>query len=220
MEHENLKDYGLSENETLNEESRFVNVDTKSGKKTVLKSSLMWSLTNSKDKLSTDRLRRVRGVSKANPHRQLEFVDVSLLNQPIHKANEVKIGDWCVFTNILDGKETGFLLGNILSFRYVNGRTNTEKMYSLDFASVEKKPEGISAQVNPEKKDVEIFASWYKMELEHITEALEFVQNTFIHKQYYVVNLTFDVVEKHQNNTIRLSRKHSKSIKNLLPNFQ
>lgn len=220
MEHENLKDYGINANETQDEKSRFVNVDTKSGKKTILKSSLMWSLTNSKDKLSTDRLRRVRGVSKASPRRQLEFVDVSLLNQPIHKANEVKIGDWCVFTNIFDENQTGFLLGNILSFRYVDGRTNAEKTYSLDFASVEKRPGGIPPQENPEKKNVEILASWYKMEMEHITGALEFVRNTFIHKQYYVANLTFNVIEKHQNNTIRLSRKHLKSIKNILPNFQ
>lgn len=66
MGHENLKDYHSNLNETPDEDSRFVSVDTKRGKKTVLKSSLMWSLSSSKEKLSSDRLTRVRGASKKN----------------------------------------------------------------------------------------------------------------------------------------------------------
>lgn len=223
MQHENLTDYNFSENETPDEKSRYVNVNTSCGKKTVLKSSLMWSLSSSKDKLSTDRLKRVRGISKKNPHRQLEFVDVSMLNQPMYKATEIKIGDWCIFQNIFDATQTGFLLGNILSFRYIDGRTKTDKTYSWDFASVEKKqsndPNSAQESSN-EKKCIEVLASWYKVDLEHTAHSSESVRNTFIHMQFYVANLSFDVIEKYQNNTIYLSRKYLKSIKNLLSNFQ
>lgn len=146
-----------------------------------------------------------------------------MVDQPIHKANQIKIGDWCVMRNVLGENETGCLLGNVISFRYVDGKTNKEKKYSCDFASIGKghSYEGSSVLGNfGEKKYVEIFASWYQMELDNpTTQTLKFVRNTFIHTQYYVANLSFDVIQKQPNKTIYLSRKYLKSIKNILRNF-
>lgn len=91
IEYGNLKDYHSDLNKSPDENSRFVNVASSSGTKTVRKSSLMWfrksslcvSLSGYKEKLSSDRLNRVRGQKR--PRRQLEFVDLSVLNEPIHK---------------------------------------------------------------------------------------------------------------------------------------
>lgn len=208
IEYENLRDYHTDVNKTPDEESRFVNVVGSSGIKTIRKSSLIWTLSNSKEKLSSDRLRRVRGHKK--PYRQLEFIDISVLNQLVYKANEIKIGDWCVFQNVFETNENGFVLGNILSFRYVAGKTNADKKYSWDFASV---------QQNSDKKEVEMLAPWYQMNL-HTTPTLKHIRNTYIHMQYYVANLSSDVIEKNPNSTICLSKKNSKFIKNLLPNLK
>lgn len=70
MEYENLKDYQSDVVETPGEASRFVNVFGSNGIKTVRKTSMIWALSGSKEKLSSDRLKRVRGSSsKTNPYR-------------------------------------------------------------------------------------------------------------------------------------------------------
>lgn len=132
-------------------------------------------------------------------------------------SNEIKIGNWCVFQNVFEKNETEFLLGNILSFRYVSGKTNSEKKYSWDFASVGKNR--FKENSNNEKA-LEILASWYEMDLKSTAPTFKHAQNTFIHMQYYVANLSNNLIEKQPNKMLNLSKKYSKSIVNLLPNFK
>lgn len=143
---------------------------------------------------------------KKNPRRQLEFVDVSVTNQPVYQVNEIKIGDWCVFKNVSEKNENRFLLGNIISFRYVDGKTRKDKIYCYDFAPV---------KLNSEKKksrEIETLASWYEMKLDGETPTFKHVQNSFIHMQFYVANLSIELIEKSQSETIGLSKKYSKFI--------
>lgn len=87
-----LKDYT---NRSPEESSFCVSVAGKNGDKLVRKSSLIWSISNSRDKLSTDRLKRVQAKKKTA--RSLEFVDVSSSVDFIFRNTEIKIGDWFFF---------------------------------------------------------------------------------------------------------------------------
>lgn len=222
IEFQNLRDYTLDVNGTPDEKSQFVNVTGKNGTRTVRKSSMMWSLSDSKQKVSSDRISRTRQNSKKKTaNRQLEFVDVSTVNQPIYSTEEIKVGDWCIFQNVFK-EGSGFLLGNILSFNYVSGETIKEKKYTWDFASVGKarSHNKNSSTRNPnQNKEVEILASWYEVELRATSANFKFSRNTVINMQHYVANLRYDVIERSNNNTICLSKEYSKSIMNLLPNF-
>lgn len=226
IECSNLRDYSIDLNTSPDENSRFVNVTGKNGAKTVRKSSLMWTLSNSIGKLSSDRLKRVRGTSnKRAPNRQLEFVDISLWNQPCYKATEIKIGDWCVFQNMFEKNTTEFLVGNIVSFRYIGGRTNTEKIYKYDYALVgnncSQNQKTSNDQISLTKeKEIEVLASWYAIEMKDANQTLTFVKNSFIHSKYYIANLSRDVIEKQNNKIFSLSKNYFKAIMNLLPNFK
>lgn len=150
---ESLRDYS-EENKCLEENSPYIEVPGTKKRKVVAKSSIIWLLSDSKNKLSSDRLRRVQECSgnhsKKRPARQLDFIDVSQINQLISEANEVKIGDWCIF-RIERNEENKFFLGCILQFRYINGKTKKEKQYSLDFAPTKHATE---------ERGVEVLASW------------------------------------------------------------
>lgn len=77
-----LKDYSQTAGMEIDENSKFVVVVTNTGNpKKVLKSSIVWYLNNNKDKLSSDRLERVRakGCDKAWDSK---FYDI-FLNQNI-----------------------------------------------------------------------------------------------------------------------------------------
>lgn len=211
---ENLKDYSKG-HEILDEKSSFVSVVGSRGGKTVRKSSFMNNLSKDKGKLSSDRTRRVQDSSnQRTPYRQLEFVDVSVIDQPVYVANEAIIGDWVVFQNIFDKDAKGFILGNIFSIRYRDGRTNTDKKYLSDFAPVKKNS-------NEEKsREIELMGSWYQMELNDKAPTFKFIKHSYVCTQYYVANLNRDVIEKDQNESIFLSRKHTKSIINFLQCFE
>lgn len=204
-----FKDYSNT-NASPDENSSFLNVSTTSGGKTIRKSSLIWSLSVSKDKLSSDRLRRVRHSSnKKKSNRQLEFIDASIVNQPIFKGNELKIGDWCIFKGNDDGNFT-YSIGSILSIRYVDGRTNTEKKYSWDFAPTTSNENG---------RELEILASWYKMEINESTPTFSHTKKVFINMRCYIATLSHDLIVK-TDDVIHFTKNSSKSILNVLKKFQ
>lgn len=207
---DNLKDYS-KEHEFVDEKSSFVNVAHGSGEKIVRKSSLMWNLSTSKEKLSSDRLRRVRGSSMKNKaRRRLEFFDVSVIDQPIYIASEMKIGDWCVFKNTFEEKEKSFMLGNILSVRYIDGKTNKEKKYLLDFIPINKDLD------NEKSREMELMASWYQMKFDGTVPTFKFIKNSFVCMKFYVANLSRHIIQKDLNETIFLSKKDTKTIENFL----
>lgn len=208
-DYENLRDYSES-NHTPCDNSAFVNVIGAKGTKTIRKKTLMWSLSDCKEKLSSDRLWRVRGPKKKTPYRQLEFVDVCMTQQHVFKANDIKIGDWCVFRDVVEGTEDRLVLGNILSFRYIDGKTNKDKKYTWDFAAV---------TIGQNSRKVEVLASWHQIELINATPSINQPKHTFIQMQNYIASLSNDVIEKCNNGTTGLSKKYSKSVLNVLKNF-
>lgn len=193
----NLKDYS---DKDVNENSLFVNVTRSNGEMGVArKSTVIWAASNSKEKLSSDRLRRVQ--KNRTTRRQLEFVDVSMIEKPIYTVDEIKIGDWCLFRD--EAENDKFILGNILSFRYMNAKTKKEKQYTYDFAPI------FHAE---NVRGVEVLASWFTMELNGMQQTFEFINCAFINIRRYVASILSNAIQKDTNENICLSQKYLHSI--------
>lgn len=136
-------------------------------KKTVRKSSFLWSLTDPRKQLSKDRLKRVQEAKAGGKNdakqkqtsRRLIFkkdpanADFIL---SLSKTNELQIGDWCVFLAEKNNKDV-VLLGHLMSFKYIEGRTMKSKQYSWEFAPV-------VPQNNVTPRGIEVLASWFEIE--------------------------------------------------------
>lgn len=100
-----LRDYSQFGSKDVNTsvDSRFVEVINEDGStKTVLKSSLIWILTETKDVLSNDRLKRVQSHDSASIKRKnrTEFDLPSKRKNVqigIFQNIELQVGDWCFF---------------------------------------------------------------------------------------------------------------------------
>lgn len=105
------------------------------------------------------------------------------------------------------------MLGNVLSLRYVDGKTNTENKYLWDSAQIKNNEK--------ETREIELLASWYEMDLNDTAPTLKFGKNTFIRMKFYVASLSRNALEtKNENDTINLSRKYSKSVLKFLKCIQ
>lgn len=202
-DYQNLKDY--SNKSSNSETNSYLNIIDESGSKTVRKSSLMWNLADSKHKLSADRLKRVRGVKKDSFNRKLEFVDVSMVDKPMYKSEGIKVGDWCLFKNTIGGNEN-YILGNILSFQYADGKTYKTRSYAWECAS-------ISQEENERKIDA--LAYWFKFDANGTISNFDQPKCIFVSIENYLATLLLDTIEK-KNEQISISDEHISSIKKLL----
>lgn len=149
-----------------NDSSRFVEVTLENGvSKKVRKSTYLWSITDPAKHLSNDRLKRVQITNDETARscrRRLVFKSSVATNPPILSLNtnhELQIGDWCVFClEEVDESKTknDFILGNVLSFRYIDGKSAKAKGYSWDFAPVVPRP-------NTQNRGIEVLASWFEI---------------------------------------------------------
>lgn len=161
-------------------------------KKTIRKSTYLWTLTDSMNHLSNDRLKRVQGVKKVEKStkstkpttRRLVFRKETNYSEPIltlSKCENLQIGDWAIF-QITDDTELVFVLGNILSFRYIEGKTRKERQYSWDFAPVK-----VDENVKP--RGIEVLASWYKIGSTTTLLPIYEVNSFYVDMKNYVFNL-------------------------------
>lgn len=202
----NLKDYPQHSQD--DENSSFVNLIGNSGIKTVRKSSLIWNMSTNKERVSSDRLKRVRGTKRKSCH-QLEFVDVSAILEPLHAAEKIKIGDWCIFTNVFDETPDTFILGNIISFQYAaKSKAYKDRKYTWDFASV-------SPNENDPKK-MDVLSFWYRISANASIELFKLPKCTFVSMDDYLATLLNNVIQKNINGSIYVSQKHLLSVQNRL----
>lgn len=138
--------------------------------KRIRKSTYLWTLTDSQKHLSNDRLKRVQEakraqnpVSESRSKRRLVFKKQMSQGQTesiltLAKNDEVQIGDWCIFQMKKNPKqgENIFVLGCVLCFKYIDGRTAKQKQYSWDFAP-------INPPVGTKKRGIEVLSSWYEV---------------------------------------------------------
>ena len=105
------------------------------GKKQVIrKSTLIWLLTTKKYSLSSDRSIRVKAAKETLRNHQL-----SSSVSKVVVAEELCLGDWCVFKNKPQPKH--FFVGSILSFTYLSG-TRESKAYSKMSVPTSSPPDG------------------------------------------------------------------------------
>lgn len=171
-------------------------------KKTIRKSTYLWTLTDSRKHLSSDRLKRVQGVkmdekltkSTKPATRRLVFKKENNCSGPIltlSKCESLQIGDWCIF-QIEKDKAPVFVLGNILSFKYIEGRTRKERQYSWEFAPV-------TAEKNVKPRGIEVLASWFKIGSSANLFPIDKVNSFYIDIKKYVFNLNCSNIKLDQS---------------------
>lgn len=136
----------------LNEESKYIQLYEPDGStKIVLKSSIVWLLTESTKKLSSDRIKRVKQtpLQKASKRQKMKSnpedkINIDSNNVPTNvstcliKSKEICIGDWCFFSynlssilNSIPLQKDSFIenivFGCVLSFKFIEGKTEKEK---------------------------------------------------------------------------------------------
>lgn len=203
-----LRDYS---NQNTEQSCSYVSVAAKDGQKIVRKSTVIWSASNAKDKLSSCRLRRVQ-TKKKSSSRQIEFADVASSEQLVKKRSEIQIGDWCFFQDSAEKDDdddddfSNIILGNILSFRYLNAKTKKEKQFSLNFCP-------ISHEEN--SRNVEVLAEWHTVDKSGL---LRYLKCSFICIESYIVNISRESIEKNMRGNICLSQKCTTSFQTFLKN--
>lgn len=157
-----LKDYS-EQADNIDEKSRFTKITDKNGaSKIVRKSSVVWLLSQSnKEKLSSDRLQRVKGPLQKSSRRQLKFQ----MQEPsfgsvrlLYTSDEICLGQWVIFQNPSNpskrskgsDKVEDCIFGSALGFVYSKGKTDKEKQYSWDYASIG-------------NENIEVLATWYQL---------------------------------------------------------
>lgn len=100
-----LKDYSNDDTQ-IDENGKFVQVvDDDGSKKTVLKSSILWMLTESQEKLSKDRLQRVQGsnvdfaTKKRKGTSRSSLFEKKKKMHDLYVSEDILISDWCFFRN-------------------------------------------------------------------------------------------------------------------------
>lgn len=154
-----LRDYTRDDIQ-LDGDSKFIQVFNDDGtSKCVLKSSVLWLLTQSQEKLSKDRLSRVRGTTTPRKRKLSPQVDLKrrkvCRNSSLYIADELRVGDWCLFSQ----KEiNGAVIGAITGFKYIAGKTERDKQYSLDFAPVK------IEEKDANNRGINVSATWFKID--------------------------------------------------------
>lgn len=165
----------------------YVKVPCNNGKTKVLrKSHLVWLLTDSKEGLSSDRLKRVQGHDTKNSvARQLQFKR-SQTPSGIIEEKEIQIGNWCIFIND-DSRRCNekFLYGSVLGFQYIGGKTWKEKKYTWDYALV--KPDPKSKNPN---RGINVLALWYSFGVNGTLNALEKNHSFYCNIENYVATIS------------------------------
>lgn len=141
----------------IDENSRFAIVTCLSGnEKIVRKSSIVWLLTNTKNKLSSDRLLRVQEneIKRKRAH-VIEDDELMVLD-------EINVNEWCIFKSEINN--CILILGLVLNFKYLSGNTNRQKQYSREYAPIKY----TGAEQNP--RGIAVIATFYKVnENGHLT---------------------------------------------------
>ncbi|XP_031623022.1 uncharacterized protein LOC116340587 [Contarinia nasturtii] len=166
----------------------FIEITTDKGtKKTIRKSTLVWMLSEAKGKLSKDRLQRVQDVDNPKKvRRSLKFDPELSVEKTLKKKKELQVGDWCIFHEQENNNhQKNIYVGNVLSFKYIEGKTAKQKQYTWDFAPVSP-PEG----ENDTKKGIQVLASWYKMTASTKLEPIAVVNNFYLNIENYIATLS------------------------------
>lgn len=135
--------------------------DSDGSKKSIRKSTFLWMLAENKNKLSSDRLKRVQGTSSqalGPASKKQKTIDIFDNGVNLLKCNDIKIGDWALFkltqpktqpSSSIENRNRQFI-GNVLGFRRID-ETGRPKQF---------KTSHVSAETNP-NENIEVLAALY-----------------------------------------------------------
>lgn len=137
-------------NVSLSPDSPFVEVLDGNGKASIiLKSTLVWRLSDGYTKSSSDR--EVRVKEKPVDHTTLILNSQQRPQRPF-KEEKVCIGDWCAFVS----EDKSVVIGRILAFSYLSGSTWRSQSYSAVSAPVK-------APSSSSQRGIGCLCSWFKV---------------------------------------------------------
>lgn len=200
-------------------DQRFVDVLNNDGcTKSLLKSTVIWALTESKGYLSKDRLKRVqsriaaetprkrgrkRKLDQANLVADVETPSKRQKTQTsISHANELSIGDWALFENVSD-ENSIFVFGMVLGSRYILAKTEKDKKYTFDFAPTSY--QGPTAENTP-KRGVEVLSTWFDVDTEFRVQRFHGKNSFFIDIEKYIGTIEMQgIIKKIENVTLNIT---------------
>lgn len=174
-----------------NVQTAYINIENEDGTTNLMKKTeLLWALTDSKGRLSSDRLKRVQEMSRVDNIKRRRLLPGEQYDETlVVQSSEIHIGEWCFFR--LDGDEEVQLasdkdvmkycvLGNILGFKCIGNDNEGKgarkrKAYRLDYASVSAK--------------LSILSTWYTVGIDGTLSALKSDDHFFIDVKEYLVTL-------------------------------
>lgn len=189
-----IQDYSTEELD-IDGNSRFIEVFDQDGtQKIVRKSTLVWLMTERKS-LSNDRLTRVQihkeevSTSRKRSIIQQQNTGTKKRNVEIsfRISNDIQIGDCCIFKRFDDkthiyienGHHKDIIIGTILGFKYISGKTEKEKQYRSDIATV---------KINiSNKRGLEVQALWYGLNENFTFETMP-IPSFYINIENYVAH--------------------------------
>lgn len=180
-EDEQVVEENLEENTSVGTSSSFLDfIDPDGTTRKIRKSTFIWMHCEEKDKLSSDRLKRVQGSARSligsDAKRRKTLGKTSSLGDSEHsldeggpssepnlvKSVEIMIGDWVIFdlrnetisSDLEDeiAKQNGHLIGLIIGFRYID-KNNRSLQYKADFVPLLSQDQG--------QKKIMALAIWY-----------------------------------------------------------
>lgn len=192
--------------------SRFLEVVDEDGSSTVIKkTAMLWRASKSKQNLSNDRLKRVQGIKnttntstkRKNTQQPDDAPKRVKLNGIFNVLDKIQIGQWCIFkkpdstANIRIENEyhKELVIGVIVGFKYIGGKNQTDKQYSLDIAPV--------FYDSPNKRGVEVLALWYEFK-DDFTLQLSAKPSFFINIDCYVAN-TASIIQNATKTSYKLN---------------
>lgn len=186
-------------------QDEFVVVENEDGTtKKLRKSTLVWLLTESNGKLSSDRLKRVQEMSRVDDLKKRRLMPSMQYNETtLVESSEVLIGDWCFFKSsdvgevhlAVDNDVMKYcVIGNIIGFKHVEEAIETpsgsqglkkkvqKKKYTLDYA--------------PTSGKIAALATWYTVENGGTLKPVKSEEHFFIHIKHYLTTLKNPFVEE------------------------
>lgn len=201
MDFTHFRNYAGDMDGELNGSSKFIEViDEGEGTvKYIRKSAIVWNILEGKKKSSNDRLVRVRknsGNRKSTSTEEL-ISKKTTIRDDLYISSEISVGDWCIFKICGDNSNeygqpkniiTSIIIGRVLGFKYIKGKSEKEKQYSWDIAPI------VSDSSN--KRGIEVLAIWNELRSNSTVEALS-TPSFFVNIENYVAH--FNSLEAFKN---------------------
>lgn len=190
-----------------NSESFIDVIDSDGLTKRVRKTTFLWMLSESNDKLSTDRLKRVHGSSSQDSSsacKKFKSIDYFTDGSNIVKLDYIKIGDWALFNSehepisISFDNKNGHLIGNIIGFRYLDEKNRPKQFKTGHVSTIINTAIDQNAQVD-EKNKTEVLAIWYTCHENNIVK--QYNGKLTVLKQHYFGTVRPPIVKTDSSDT-------------------